>query len=552
MKLINTWVGYAVRQYDQIKAAIEAKLPAKLPEITDRSINNPLMKVLQVWYGIAESLNLYIDNAGREAFLVTCRLLKSAVNIARQYDYRVKGAGAATTGVTFTAASALGSNCLIAAGTEVRSGNGTRFFTIADTTILSGHTQASVDVEQAVSKTGQNIGTTNGAAGQKIIIADEQVADNSISLEINSENWAAVDTFTFSGINDKVFIAGINENGVMEIRFGDGLNGKIPNSGYTVFADYKQTTGAAGNLVNENAITVITSVITVPGGISLSVTNANRASGGYDKEGITEIKRNLPKFIRTLERAVTRQDYQDVITLAPGVAKTGIVYKCGKRVEAYIAAVGGGAPSDLLLSDTQDYIDERKMITTQVLIKPAGVIALKVIADIFVEDGFNRAAALTNVRNALLAFLNVAQQEINGSVEEGDTYQKMEDASGVNYTRLKTMKIEPYARPLDGTSPVLDWDREILPASAGTNNWKIIFTNTNNFHLLKNGAIVGLFSTAHEITMTEVKFTINGSYTAGNRYEFWTYPGFGTVQLNEASYVQSETDDIVLTGYGGI
>ena len=97
----------------------------------------------------------------------------------------------------------------------------------------------------------------------------------------------------------------------MEMVFGDGIKGVIPSLGDSIAVNYAVSQGAEGN-VAANTITDIISSVSVPSGFILKVTNPDRASGGANAETLEDLQRKIPIFIRTQERAVTRQDYQDV------------------------------------------------------------------------------------------------------------------------------------------------------------------------------------------------------------------------------------------------
>ena len=552
MKITNTWIGYIDRSFDQIVAALKAKFPSQIPEIKDLTDNNPDIRQMKIWAGITEQVGYYVDNYAREAFLATCQLFASAVKHARARDYRVKGAGGASTDLTFTFSVPLTGSATIAAGTEVQDGGGRRFFTTVNLNLLSGATGGVVSVKNAVPVAQASIGTSDGSESQVFISNDLTYMDGSSVITINSVIWTPVDTLFFSAATDTHYIPTLNEDGKISFEFGDGVQGAIPGTGYSILLAYKSTDGFAGNYTYAGGINTLVTSLTLPGSPTVTVNNIAQASGGYDRETIEQLRYRVPIASRTLQRAVTEQDYIDIASLIPGVEKAGLIYTCGKYVTIYIAPTGGGAPSDDLLTATGAFYDDRKMITTNVLVLPAGSVALTIGADIFLLPNASQSATSALLYTAMLAFLNISTQTITGKVEMDDVIQTMEDVTGVDYTRLKVMKAVPYARALNGGIP-LDWTREIQDASVTTKYWKIVFTNSTHFQLFRDNTYLGTYLTGVTIIMDEIIFTINaGSYVTAKNYEFYTYASSGTLTLSEASYVQDTTPDLTFNFYGGV
>lgn len=72
--LMNIWVSYLDRSYQQIKDRVLVKMASRVPEITDRTETNIFVRMISIWAGFVEQLNYYIDNWGRESFVSTARL----------------------------------------------------------------------------------------------------------------------------------------------------------------------------------------------------------------------------------------------------------------------------------------------------------------------------------------------------------------------------------------------------------------------------------------------------------------------------------------------
>ncbi|RUP38230.1 MAG: hypothetical protein EKK63_12685 [Acinetobacter sp.] len=553
MAVNNPWVGYIERGYLQIKQAIATKIATPvtgIPEITDHSESNPFMKRVGIWAGISEMLGEYIDNMAREAFVMTARLFKSGVLIAKQYDYRVRSKIASTGVVTFTLNNPASSVINIPAGTEVQTEDGIIFRTVSAVSIGIGDSSVNANVRQW--KTVAPVTFVSTGAANQTYSLNEDVAESSVSVTVDGVPFDSVDTFLFSWLTDKHFKQQCNKNNEVEVVFGDGINGVVPTATKVISISFYETLGADGN-IGVGLINTINSAIALPIGFQIEVTNQNPTTNGKNSEGLTDLAKYLPLMLRTVYRAVTKRDYESVVELAPGVAKGGVIYNCGKFVDVYIVPSGGGTASPLLLSDTFDFLEDRKIITTKHRMYSAGEIVMRHNIEVVAKKEYFNANCLAEVLNVLQTFYNVENQKISGQVFIGDIYQAIEELDSVDHCQVNLLSALPYARPLDLTSPILNWTRALTLNSA-LNTYKITFITSTNFKLIRNNVYQGNFNVGVMVNMPDIDFQIQpGAYVSGNKYEFKTYPyNSGTVSLDEPSLPVYNAAYNTITVTGGI
>lgn len=549
--LNNTWVRYVDRTYQQIKTQVLTYKSAKTPEITDHTDSNIFVKLLDIWSGIAEMLGYYTDNAAREAFIDSCRLYKSAVAIATLMDYRIRAATPASADLEFTIDAVSITDITIPLGTEVENIDGVKFRTTQTAVILAGQLSVTVPATQTVKVLGVSLGLASGLPAQVIELASD-IADSSIVVRVAGLAWNSKATLGFSLNTAEDFVQSVNASQRPIIKFGNNINGAIPTAGAAIDADYDITLGAGGN-VGALTITTINSVIPLPIGINIAVSNPQRASGGAGVETLAQLKRHIPLAIRTLERAVTREDYKDVAELANGVALAGVSFDCGKTVDVYIVPDGGGIASGALLASTQTWMDKRKMITTFIRVFPAGEVRLLLNINIQVKPNYANAVVAAATRARLADFISYLQQEIRGTVQLSDIYEKVETTEGVSFSNLVSMTPVPYARPTGLITPPLNWGRQIQPTSTSTVRWIVKMISGTQYQLVKNNVYIGTFTVGTLYTDTDIVFTINtGAYAINNEWEFYTYPYSGTLVLSEPSLPVSLPSDITITATGGL
>lgn len=129
--------------------------------------------------------------------------------------------------------------------------------------------------------------------------------------------WHEVPDFYGSGPRDRHYVI---DHLTGEIRFGDGVSGRIPPIGSSNVRLSRYQTGG-GAAANRPAGTVSQMKTTVP--YVDKVTNPEAAAGGAEAEPLEALQERMPRTLRHRDRAVTSEDYEDLAALAsPEVARS--------------------------------------------------------------------------------------------------------------------------------------------------------------------------------------------------------------------------------------
>lgn len=553
----NSWVRYFTRTYQQLLDNILTTLGTNVPEMTDHTASNPYVVNAAINSGIAEMLGYYIDNAGRESFIDSARLYKSLVSHAKQFDYKITGNLPYSTSVKFTIDVAQGIAGTIPAGTVVKSSSTNIKYTTTENAIIAiGDLVSSivpaVQYEQVLASP---LGNSPGIADMEIVFTDKVVHD-SILLYVNALAWNAKDTLAYSLSTDQDFVQTVNKDKIIVIYTGNGVfSGAIPTIGQPMTADYKVTLGLKG-FVDTGDIDTIVSVITpyLFSPPSITVTNITRASGAADPEDIDSLKRNIPISLRTLNRMVTEDDYHDVAITAPGVAEAGASFNCGKKVTIYIYPIGGGIASGSLITNTFNFLDDKRMFTTKIEIKAAGEVRILIEANITSLPNYQNVVTKQNAEDAITSFISYLNQNIQGQLTIGDIYQKIEEAAGVANSVIAKITAVPYGRPLGTTASVLDWSVSTNNSSIGTLLWRIVFTDNTHYKLIRQNLLLGTFAVGALVNQYELSLNVNsGSYVTGDSFSFNTYAyNFSKLLLTEPSLPVSLSADLSFNVTGGL
>lgn len=168
------------------------------------------------------------------------------------------------------------------------------------------------------------IGVTSGT---KYIIPNVNVDTSTLTVKVQSssqsnlyETFIATDSFVGIGSADRVYWIKEIEGGLYELEFGNGVIGKALVNGNVVHLEYVITDGVSANgaklfrYVGQNLYL---------GNISL--TTSSQSSGGTDIEETDSIKFNAPRLYSAQNRAVTVEDYQNLIyNLVPEAASVNV------------------------------------------------------------------------------------------------------------------------------------------------------------------------------------------------------------------------------------
>lgn len=256
------------------------------------------------------------------------------------------------------------------------------------------------------------------------------------------------------------------ESGV--IRFGDGAHGRRPTFGATIRANYAYSSGNDGN-VGANAIIKGT----LPDGFS--VVNPVRTWGGADAESVTQGEKQITRYLQHRDRLVTQQDFDTIVRRTPGVeiGRLDVL----PAFHPKNSAEGGYSPGTVTLlllplhdqdnpdapqpgrdfiNAVCDYISDRRLVTTEIVLRGPDYRPVYVAVGIKLEDGANAAASATvrdNVGRALRDFLSPYIWRLNKSVLEIElaaVVARVEGVQAVKGIRLAEPSGDPRAEILIG------------------------------------------------------------------------------------------------------
>jgi len=165
---------------------------------------------------------------------------------------------------------------------------------------------------------------------------------STIVVEVNGVKWHEVPSLYVAGPSDRVYVLRRDDDGKTSVTFGDGTHGaRLPSGATNVIATYRVGTGPDGEVARDKLMLLSSR----PLGLK-SVTNPLAASGSAAPETLADAVRNAPRTVRTLDRVVSIDDYEDFTRSFLGIGKAqAVAIWSGQRrvVQLTVASATGKA-----------------------------------------------------------------------------------------------------------------------------------------------------------------------------------------------------------------
>ena len=234
------------------------------------------------------------------------------------------------------------------------------------------------------------------------------------------QRWELRDSFAASGPGDRHFVLDLARGEVElgpSIRQPDGSwrqYGAVPPRGSEIrFSRYRHGGGREGN-VSAGKLSVLKAAI--PG--VASVSNPRPAGGGVDAESLESARARAAFEFRTRYRAVTADDYEFLaVDASPRIARAHCpAPDPGVPIQVFLIpsvepadrrmTLAELTPSEDALAEVAAYLDERRLIGTNVQLLPTPLFGLTVVVNVEAAVSAELARVEHDVARALYCFLN--------------------------------------------------------------------------------------------------------------------------------------------------
>jgi len=288
-----------------------------------------------------------------------------------------------------------------------------------------------VEIDQRATVTGRVLGASTGAADQQFPLPMGSVDPDTLRIEVEApgrgyQPWTRVDDLgALSADPDVARDATAYELDAEAgtLRLGDGLRGKVPESGMRVrLAAGRFGGGRAGNLPPDSLAELNARRIDGQPAPPIKVLQPLALSGGEAAETLAVAERRIPARLRHRDRAVTEEDYRRLAFEAPAVdvGRVEVLPRFKPRdrrfhvpgvvsVLALPAATLAPAPNPRpdrpFIERLHAHLSARTPLATELYVIGCDYVAVGISVAVAIRDGYARDQVLLDARESLRRLL---------------------------------------------------------------------------------------------------------------------------------------------------
>ena len=266
------------------------------------------------------------------------------------------------------------------------------------------------------------LGGTSGERSQQFAFANRPLLAGTVRIEIDEglgpTEWTVVPDFVGSTATDRHVV--INRTSG-QMLVGDGENGAVPVANATnpdanvIAREYRYGGGKRGNVAAKKLNNVLNPVAGLDAG---KTENLFPAAGGRDEELLADAKKRARQALRARDRAVTVEDFELLTREVGGVARAKalpLVHPqfAGTPVPGVVSVIvvpdsdaAAPVPSDAMLRNVCEYLDARRLLTTELFVLAPRYVKVEVRAQVVVRDDADPGAAKEDIEKALQTYLH--------------------------------------------------------------------------------------------------------------------------------------------------
>jgi hypothetical protein len=488
--MANNSISLVNLDFDTLKLQLKTYLKGQA-QFSDYDFDGSNMSVLLDIMTYNTHLNaFYLNMVASEMFLDSAQLRNSVISISKSLNYTPRSAKSAKAIINAVFPQSGLQQFTIPRNTRFtgRNSNGTFIFLTSSTTVLNPSngvfTAANLEIYEG-SLVSDTFVVDYSVEGQRFILTNENVDTDSIEVTVIEDDGATSLSYSKStslmGMqsNTTSYFLQATENTRYELSFGDGVFGRKPKDSSTVIVSYRVTVGPRGNdstsfKLNDN----LGAFNGYGSSIIPTITVVQSGYGGAEAESLEEIKYRAPKAYQTQDRAVTINDFSNLITQEFQNIKGVNVYGGEKIAGAprygsvYIVPVTftGEMLSQFEKRDIEDFIRSRTIIGINPVVTDPDYINVDVATvarynpdqtTLSANDiaALIKAAIVNYNTNQLISFdSRLSMSRLEGVINDADPSIT---SNNTELTLRKTVAVE-LNRPV---LPFIDLQNQIVPGT---------------------------------------------------------------------------------------
>jgi hypothetical protein len=457
MSAAPTAVDYTNIGYEGLRRSMLELARESLPEYTDLTENDLGVLLIELFAYACDITLYYQTRIAENLFPETSDEPEALLQLLRLIGYELLPPAPARVDLRIGVDPTIAVPLTIAAGEPFTASttDPVVFETVETITITPGQLTAPdpttgfrhyfpIPVVQGATQNREPVANADGSPNQLYSLALKPVVAGSITvfvLEPGGETtWRETPTLATSTPADRQFVVQSSTDGSAWILFGDGTNGMIPPRAAPISATYRVGGGPQGNVAAGTEFTSHLNEIK-------ETTNPHAAAGGIPAESTDRARRVAPRLFRAQDRAVTADDYRDLLLQVPGIGKAEAVVAGWNDIVCYVAPAGTVTePSDLLKRDVLAYLEPRRMTTTTLTVIGPRAADIYLAATINAQPYFYAADVQREAEEAVASYLSFDAVSFGQAVYLSKIYDLIQ-----SLPQVASLNVTEFSRAPDGT-----------------------------------------------------------------------------------------------------
>jgi hypothetical protein len=259
---------------------------------------------------------------------------------------------------------------------------------------------------------------------------------SSLQLRVNNLLWSESASLYPLGPKDQDYIVRIDDDAKATVIFGDGRKGaRLPTGVNNVVATYRSGIGLAGEVAAGSLSMLMSKPLGVRG-----VTNPLPAGGAADPEKMEDARSHAPLTVRTLDRVVSPDDYQDFAGAFAGIGKAQALDLWQGEHHLVYVTIGGADGEPVIdpkfILNFTDALDGVRDPAQLVMVDTFDLRLFNLTASIAVDGRYISADVLAAAQAALIEAFAFARRGFGQSVTAAEVMTVIQNVPGVVFVDL--------------------------------------------------------------------------------------------------------------------
>lgn len=412
--------SYTGRDINAIKDSIIESVMAMTDKWSDFSESDLGMIYVEVLSGVSDMLNFYLDNQALETFLMTAKQPKNIRAILETMNWKIQPVGSAVGEVTVhinpvdqqDVDREYGDITIPKFTSFVTSGKSPVFYVTTEKAVLRGtESDITIPIKQGVLKT-ITVKASTLKKDYKYYISKEKVPLDSVIIEQDGDEWEYCEDAFLEIYGGRKYSVHSDYEGYTYILFTNDFKNYLSVNEEEITIKYLISDGTDGEISSYSLSKVVDYIYLNGEKINnrVVISNKQKTYGAYDEEDLTLQKAKARRYIKTMGRCITLDDYDAFIGSKYYISKTqtldwatdDTMVSRPNLVRSWVVSNTGGALSDAQLTEITKEVKDNGIAGVSVEIVNPTFINVDILVNIAVEA---RDEARNTIRDNVLSNL---------------------------------------------------------------------------------------------------------------------------------------------------